>query len=125
MVCNEFKYDRVSDLCERYGSVVPPDPDPVSDDCTLFGEDLIKLINKYLSYVKIIIPILVIGLGVVDFARAVLASSEDDIKKAQKRFVTRLVVGVAVFFAPSIITLLLKLANQVWSFIDPNSCNIG
>lgn len=70
-----------------------------------------KLINKYLGYVRIIVPIMVLALGIYDFFRAMIASKEDEMKKAQQRFIIRLVAGVLVFLAPTIVNLIINILN--------------
>lgn len=77
----------------------------------IINSSLKGLINKYLGYVHIIVPILVLALGVFDFFKAMIASKEDDMKKAQKRFIIRLVAGVLVFLAPTIVNFIIDTLN--------------
>ena len=105
-------------------------------DCSLFGEiddegewhydsngekvidrpaSIRYLVNQVLTYVRIIVPILIILLGSLDFAKAVLAGKEDEMKKAQKTFVMRLIAGVAVFLSPIIVNVIMSLADIVWN----------
>ena len=56
------------------------------------------LINEILMYPKIIVPIIVIGLGTLDLVKAVTASNEDKMKKAQQTLFKRILIGVAIFF---------------------------
>lgn len=95
----------------------------------LFGDpndkDSIRyLINEILQYPKIIVPILVIILGTLDFAKAVIAGKEDDMKKAQKTFIKRLIIGVVFFFVPVFVDLLMGLADIVWEGLGYTSCSI-
>lgn len=73
------------------------------------------LIDEILQYPRIIVPILVICLGMFDFAKAVISSKEDQMKKAQTTFVKRLLIAVCVFLIPTIIDILMYLADIVWS----------
>lgn len=73
------------------------------------------LINEIMMYPKIIVPILVIGFGTLDFAKAVAASKEDDIKKAQATFIKRVLIGITVFFVPLIMNIIMYLADIVWN----------
>lgn len=73
------------------------------------------LINQVLTYVRIIVPILIILLGTLDFAKAVLAGKEDNMKKAQSDFVKRIIAGIAVFFVPTIVDIIMELADIVWA----------
>lgn len=96
---------------------------PVVDCKGLLGQDLIDKINSYLDIIKIIIPIILIGFGVLDFTKAIFAG-EEDMKKAQKSFFQRIVIAIIIFLTPTVVNLLLNLANQVWPIITPNSCGI-
>lgn len=96
---------------------------PVVDCKGLLGQDLIDKINSYLDIIKIIIPIILIGYGVIDFTKAIF-SGEDDMRKAQTSFFKRIGIAVIIFITPSIVNLILNLANKVWPIISPNSCGI-
>ena len=112
-------YDKYADLVDRENL----DIYPVVDCETLLGEDLIKKINSYLNIIKIAVPIIVIGLGIADFTKAIFAGTED-MKKAQQQFMKRLIIAILIFLTPTLVNLLLSLANKVWTIISPNSCGI-
>lgn len=93
------------------------------DSCEdLLGPELLNWINNLMNYVKIIVPILLIGFGIFDFTGAIFAGSEDDMKKSQSKFFKRIIAALLIFISPIIINLFLTLANEVWSFINPNTC---
>ncbi len=102
----------------KYGAEVIVDCD------TLLGEDFLNKIGKYVDIIKIAIPIILIGFGVLDFSKAVFAGNDDEMKKAQKKFLMRIVIAVLFFLLPFILKILLSIANKAWYFISPNSCNI-
>lgn len=92
----------------------------------LLGEgsgSLREMIDTIMEYVRIIVPILIILLGTVDFAKAVIAGKEDNMKKAQKDFVIRIIAGVAVFFVPVLIDIIMDLAEIVWQGEGYKICN--
>ena len=72
-------------------------------------------INEILTYPRIIVPILVIGLGTLDFAKAVIASKEDEMKKAQRTFIKRVLIGITIFLVPVIMNIIMYLADIVWN----------
>lgn len=90
-------------------------------DCNgLFGskkdpDSLRNLIDEILAYPRIIVPALVIVLGMIDLAKAVIASKEDEMKKAQSTFVKRLIIGVAFFLIPVFVDIMMWLADIVWN----------
>lgn len=53
--------------------------------------------------IKIMVPIVIIVLGILDFAKASMASKEQDMKEYQNKFIRRLIAGVAVFFILTIV----------------------
>lgn len=92
----------------------------------LFGnsDDLINMIKWVITVIKVLIPIVLIGLGIVDFAQAVFAGNEDKMKKAQAKFIKRLIIGIAIFLIPSLLKLILGIANSIWPNIDADLCGI-
>lgn len=118
--------EKISDIYNEYEQLVK-DRDlniyPVVDCETLLGEELINKINSYLNIIKIAVPIIVIGFGIADFTKAVF-SDEENMKKAQKQFIKRLIIAILIFLTPTFVNLLLSLANKVWTIISPNSCGI-
>lgn len=59
--------------------------------------------------VKIIVPILLVIFGCVDFAKAVVISKDDEIKKAIKSLVIRSIAGIIIFFVPSGINFIVQV----------------
>ena len=103
MVENNEAYTKQDVSCDGiFGSKDDPD-------------SLRYLFNEIMMYPKIIVPILVIALGILDLAKAVTAASEDVMKKAQKTFVKRLLISIAIFFVPTIMNVIMYLADLVWN----------
>jgi len=90
----------------------------------LLGSELTEILHTAVNVVKILVPILLIVLGIVDFSQAVFGSKEDDMKKASSKFIKRVIIGVVIFFIPSILNLLLLIASSIWGNIDPTLCGI-
>ena len=86
------------------------------------AEDVVNFINQIMKWIRIFVPILLIGLGILDFTKATFSKSEDDMKKSREKFIKRIVAAVLVFLAPIFINLILELANSVWSWISPETC---
>ena len=70
-----------------------------------------RFIGILLDIVIIAVPIVLTVMGSLDFARAVIASKEDDIKKAQGTFIKRLISAAIIFFVPFVVKMLLGLLN--------------
>ena len=89
-------------------------------DTSLTCEDVISdglrdVINQILTYMSIAIVVLLIVLGTIDFTKAVAASDQDAIKKAQGTFVKRIIIAVIFFFLPILVNLVLGFINSTWS----------
>lgn len=80
-----------------------------------------KLVGNILTVFKIVIPALVIIFGAIDFGKAVIASKDDEIKKAAKSLLMRVIAGIVVFFIPTIVAACFKLADG-FSETDYNTC---
>lgn len=93
-----------------------------NNDCeTIFGNvndknSLIYLIREILGVFRIIAPILVIVLGSLDLFLAMASSSEDKMRKAQSNFIKRIIMGVCLFFVPTIIYFIIDMAGQIDGF---------
>ena len=55
--------------------------------------------------------------------RFVRQKIDDGMKKAQKAFMKRLIIAVAFFLIPSVLELLLNIANSVWGW-NSGICNL-
>ena len=73
-----------------------------------FSSRLFVWINNIMKWIKYILPVLVIVLGILDFIKAIVANKEDDMKKAQNNFVKRLIAAALAFLVPLIISFILE-----------------
>lgn len=85
----------------------------------LLGEDLAGILNAIWNLIKIGVPIILIVLGVMDFAKATFSGNEEEMKKTQAKFIKRVIIAIAIFLIPTLLEVLLNLAHEIW----PN--NIG
>lgn len=88
-------------------------------DCFM-SDQIIAFIYNILKWVKYIAPVLVIILGILDFVKALAAQDDDAMKKAQGKFVKRLIAAVLLFLLPLIIDYVLSVFHLV-----NDSCNIN
>ena len=77
------------------------------------ASDVLAFAGWILTFFKIAIPLLIIGLGMFDFGKAVVTSKDDEIKKSAKTLMYRAIAGVVIFFVP---TLVLWLFGTVRGF---------
>ena len=76
------------------------------NECGLSGK-LILFIANIVKWLKYIIPVIVIVLGILDFIQAIAADKDDMMKKAQGRFVKRLIAAALIFIIPFLIEFVL------------------
>ena len=84
------------------------------------SEGIIAFVYNILKWAKYIVPALVIILSILDFIKAIAASSDDDMKKAQSKFIKRLIVAAILFLLPLIINFMLKTFG-----LYNSKCDIG
>ena len=77
-----------------------------NNDCG-FSDRLGTWIVNIFKWIKYILPVLVIVLGILDFIKAIGADKEDEMKKAQKNFIIRLIAAALVFIIPLILEFIL------------------
>ena len=93
-----------------------------STNCTRIKEP-IMFIGNIVLIVKIAIPIILIGLGIMDLFKAVTSAQDDEIKKSLRGFAMRCVAGVAIFFLPTIISVVFGMISS-WADLkgEFNAC---
>lgn len=69
-------------------------------------QPLWDLIGTIINVIWIGIPIILIILGSIDLGKAVVSSKEDEVKKAKKTFINRLLYAVAVFCVVWLVTFI-------------------
>ena len=87
------------------------------DGCLLLQKgDTIGVLQKILNYLRIAAVALLLVLGSMDFAGAIMSSKEDAMKSAGNKFVKRLMACMIVFLVPVLVNLILYVANKSESF---------
>ncbi len=81
-----------------------------------FHENLPNFTNTLYDILKIATPVIIIITGMLDVLKAVTAQKEDDMKKATRKFVNRLLAGAVVF-------LVFVIIETVITMVIPNDIN--
>lgn len=76
--------------------------------CNSYG-DLKTDMQNLFNLLKIIVPLLVIGLSTYDFIKAITAKDEKNVKKAFQTLIKRIIYAIILFFLPVLLNLLLDL----------------
>ena len=66
--------------------------------------------NLY-KVIKVLVPIILIVMGLVDLVHAMMLNDENNMKKSQKKLITRLIAAIAVFLIMSIVQFVFKTIN--------------
>jgi len=98
-----------------------PDADPSLSSVTVscgngtlenLPSRLIKIINTIVRIIQIGVPVLLIIFGMIDFAKAAMAQKEDEMKKGQKTFISRLITAILVFLVIFIVKIAVRFVNE-------------
>ena len=76
--------------------------------CSDLGEIRTDL-NNVFNFIKIVVPLLIIGLSTYDFIKGIAAKDEKGLKKAFSTLIKRIICAIIIFFLPAIINILLDL----------------
>ena len=79
----------------------------------LIPNQLFNVVATIITLIKIVVPILLIIFGMLDFAKSVIAKSEDDVKKYRKSFISRLISAIIVFLLIFVVQFAINLVASV------------
>lgn len=90
------------------------------------------LVHNVISLVKILIPILLIILGMLDFGKAVVSNDEKTMNESKSKFIKRVIGAVAIFLVVAVTQFIFKAinlnsSNDIISCIDcfiNNNCHL-
>ncbi len=80
-----------------------------------------NVVHLIVVAIQVVVPILLIIWGMIDFAKAIIGQDEDKIKAGQKTFIKRLIAAVVVFLIVTIVQLAINLAASVAEDGDENN----
>ena len=72
-----------------------------------------NVVHLVVVAIQVVVPILLIIWGMIDFTKAIIGQDEDKIKAGQKTFMKRLIAAVVVFLIVTIVQLAINLAASV------------
>ena len=75
-------------------------------------EPIVRVVYGLFNIIRIIVPIALLIFGALDLAKAVMASDEKEIKGATTKFIKRAVAAVAVFFAVTLVTVVMTIVAK-------------
>src|SRR5574344_171311 len=72
----------------------------------------IAWLQKIFNIIKIAGPLLVMGLGIYDYIQAIYSSDDDALKKANKKFMKRVIAACVIFLLPYLLEMILGLVDK-------------
>lgn len=72
-----------------------------------------NVVHLIVVAIQVVVPILLIIWGMIDFAKAIVGQDEEKIKAGQKTFIKRLIAAVVVFLIVTIVQLAINLAASI------------
>ena len=84
----------------------------LNGSCGWLPEGPVKFIAKIIEIIRNLTPVILIIMGSIDFAKAVMSQDDSQIKKAQGAFIKKIIAGIAVFFVIVIIQWIAKIINN-------------
>ena len=100
---------KIKDILDSYkeGTDLVSDPNLSKPGACGFSQRLVAWVVLIMRWVRYIIPVLVIIFGILDFIKAVGADKEDEMKKAQRHFIIRLIAAALIFIVPYILEFII------------------
>ena len=74
------------------------------------------------NLVKILVPIILIVMGMIDFAKSVMANDEKKMKDSTTTFIRRLIAAVFIFFIVAVVQFVFKEVSNENGFSSCVNC---
>lgn len=92
--------------------------DALTDNTTICGgvpvpNEMFNLVATIIKGFKIVVPILLIIWGMLDFAKSIIAKKEEDVKTYRKAFINRLISAVLVYLMIFIVQFVVNIVDGV------------
>lgn len=81
-----------------------------------------QTITFFVQILKILVPIILIVLGMLDLAKAVMANDDKEMKEAQKKLIHRIVYAVVIFFVVALVQFVFGRLDAADGTSDKKSC---
>lgn len=83
-----------------------------------------QFVGYIVLVLKIIVPLVIIILGIVDLVKAIISDADDKtLKNYLKVMSKRIIAGIAIFFVPTIINYLFSLVGAFTNSVNDNHMN--
>lgn len=94
-----------------------------------FHRKIPEITSWIITVAQVVVPVMLVIFGIIDFVRAISNQKEDEIKKGQQMFIKRIITAVLIFFIVVIVKLLVSAFSsgkaESASLIDCIDCFIS
>lgn len=87
-----------------------------------FNVILPNAVSTVINIIKIVVPIIIIVLGMLDLAKAVMANEEKEMKEAQGKLIKRIIYGALVFFVIALVQFVFSALSKNAKTDDATGC---
>lgn len=112
-------------LNKIYDQIETEDDSNSGDDYINGCGDLPKttaLVKQIYGLIKYLIPVLVIGLSIVDFLKVLLSGEEKVYKDAWSKFVKRIIIGIVILLLPILLKMVINISGVLDDYnVDGNN----
>lgn len=88
---------------------------PATTSCSSLFEGIDEELQKVFDAIRIVVPILIVVLSSLDFAKAIFGGGDDEVKKAQGKLIKRLIVAFVFFLLPTLMNFMLGIIDGIYS----------
>lgn len=81
---------------------------------------VVRIFGIVIEIIKIVIPLLIIVYGMLDFGKVVVSHDEKAMNKATSQVVNRIICGVLIYFIPTIVLALFDYLQLSDIYTDEN-----
>ena len=77
-----------------------------------FNRKIPEITSWIIVIIEILVPIILVIMGAIDFVKAIISSKDDEMRKAQQVFIKRLITAAIIFFIVAITKLIVSLVSN-------------
>jgi len=84
----------------------------------------LRFLGYLILYAKILVPFIIILMGTMDIYKAMTSHKDDELKQQLKNFGKRILIGMIIFFLPTLLNVFLLLFGDSVDLGDFEGCRI-
>lgn len=86
---------------------------PTAGGSVEIPDAIVNLLKTLIFLIQVVVPVLLILWGMLDFAKGVIGQDEDKIKAGQKKFIQRLIAAAIVFLIVTIVQVVITTVGNI------------